>query len=155
MHTQRAGSSTYRYSRVYALRVVGLALLPWAALWVLAGLAGFADWSLWVLAVSGVGVLVLGGWLLGFPPRLLTLSDAGYVVHHVRGNPTPSARWAEVDSATSTQVGGAPGVVIALADGRTSVLPLIPLGVRAMGAQREIHERLNIAHGYRPLEGEL
>ncbi|MGH3502761.1 MAG: hypothetical protein ACRDQA_17985 [Nocardioidaceae bacterium] len=148
-----SGTSTYAFSRAYGLRLVGLALLPFGVLWVVAGLTGFPGWAVWTLVALGVVAAAAVLRLLVLPPRLLTLSAEGYQIHHVRGNPTAAAAWSQVEEASTQQLAGSPAVVIALTGGQRSLLPVPLLGLRAVEAQREIHDRLNTAFGYRRLEG--
>ncbi len=152
MTPMAADVSTYRCSRAPGLRIVGLAMLPYAVLWLVAGLLGFPGWAVWLLVLDAVVIGGLGLRLLVFPPKVLTLTGTGFRIHGVRGNTRPAADWTVVDGVTTTQVAGMPTVVIALTDGGTSILPLTLLGAQSMAAQREIHERLNSAYGYRRLD---
>ncbi len=118
---------------------------------VVAAAIGFPAWAVGGLAVLALALVAVAVRLLAFPPRLLTLTADHYAVHNIRGNPTASAAWADVASVSTRDIAGSAAVVIELADGRTSFVPVGLLGSRAVEAQREIHERLNNAHGYRRL----
>ncbi len=150
--TDRPARSTYRYSPVAGMRLAGIAAVAFGVSWVVAGFAGFATWSVWLVAVVGVVLVAVVLRFCVLPPRLLTLTDEGYVVHHVRGNQTRSAQWSEVEGAATTHVAGAPAVRIELSGERTSLVPLSVLGGQSVRAQRDIHDRLNDAFGYRPLD---
>ena len=79
------------------------------------------------------------------------LESHGYRVRNVRGRGVAEASWSEVETVTGGP--GTEGAVmqITLRGGRSSVVPLVLLGPQAVVAEREIHERLNAAFGYRRL----
>ncbi len=141
----------YRWSRAFGLRFLAATAVVLAVLWVLAALVGFAWWS---LVLVGVGAVVMVGCLLRFvlvPPLLLEVSAHGYRLRNVRGAGVTRAAWSEVDS-----VAGGAGVegavmLVTLTDGRSTTVPLVLLGHRAVEAERDMHRRLNSAFGYRRL----
>jgi len=141
----------YRWSRAYGLRILGVSVVLLAVVWLLAALSGFQSWSLVGLAVAAViavGCLVR---LVVLPPLLLEVSSDGYRLHHVRGGGVRQARWSEVRSVEGG--GGAEGAVmsITLENGRATLVPLVLLGAQGAAAEREFHDRLNAAFGYRRL----
>ena len=141
----------YRWSRAYGLRILGLSVVLLAVVWLLAALSGFQSWSLVVMAVAAliaVGCLVR---LVVLPPLLLEVSSDGYRLHHVRGGGVRQARWSEVRSVEGGS--GAEGAVmsITLENGRATLVPLVLLGAQGAAAEREFHDRLNAAFGYRRL----
>ncbi len=141
----------YRWSRAHGLRILGMVVVLLGAAWLLAALTGFAAWSLVVLAV--VALVALGGLLrlIVVPPLLLEVSADGYRVHNLRGGGVRQARWSEVDAVEGG--GGAEGAVMAitLRSGLVTQVPLGLLGEQANTAEREVHDRLNAAYGYRRL----
>lgn len=147
-----SGVSTYRVGQVAVLSVAGAALVLVGLLVVVAALLGFPGWSVVMLAVVGGAWLVLVIALLLRRPVLLTLSPTSYRVHGVRGHQPNSRSWDEVTTVENVRVAGFPAVVVALADGSTSYVPISLLGAASMAAQRDMHERLNAAYGYRKLD---
>jgi hypothetical protein len=143
------GIRRFRWSRAHGLRIVGMVLVVLAVVWLAAALAGFAMWSvllLVVVALAAVGCLLR---LIVLPPLLLEVSSDGYRLHHVRGGGVEQARWAEV----ATVEGGGEIMSITLASGEVTVVPLSLLGDQGGAAEREVHDRLNAAYGYRRLGG--
>ncbi len=147
-----AASSTYRLGTAHVLRVLGPLVIGLGFVWVVIAFTGLPDLVLVVLALVTVIVVAATAVLLLRPPRVLLLTAAGYRVSLVRGAGEPVAGWAQVESVDTRRVGDAVSLVISLEDGRSTVLPLTLLGLRHLEAQREVHERLNAAHGYRRLD---
>ncbi|MBA2699449.1 MAG: hypothetical protein H0U61_11890 [Nocardioidaceae bacterium] len=155
--TTSPDTTRYRWPRPLVLRSTGVVLAAVGVVW-LVGM-GYARWigdglSAPVhLVASAVTVVVLGVaiWLVSRPPLVLELSTQGYRLHHLRGGGVPNAKWREVESAQTEQTADGPALVMQLADGSRSVVPLTLLGNRTGEAKREVHERLNSAYGYRPL----
>jgi hypothetical protein len=148
-----SGVRRFRWSRAYGLRLVGAAVVGLALVWVVAAVAGFATWSLVLLLFIGLLVLALGVRFLVAPPVLLEVSNEGYRMRYVRGGGPKQARWAEVSSVEGG-VGSTGAVMsITLASGLVTVVPLGLLGLEGVAAEREVHDRLNAAFGYRRLGG--
>ncbi len=149
--------TTYRWSRAQVLRVVGLLAALLGLLWLLVGAAGAwgGQGAVTVLSLVAAGLTALGLaagiWLVIRPPRVLELSDTGYRIVHLRGGGVPAAEWSRVESVHMQASTSGPAIVVELAGGGTSLVPLSLLGLRATEAQREMHERLNTAFGYRRL----
>ncbi len=143
--------TVYRWSRAFGLRIVGGAAMALAALWVLAAVLGFPAWLLVPLGVAGLIALGCLMRLVVFPLPLLELTDNGYRVRNTRGPGVAAAAWADVESIASEDAGQGMVMVIRLTDGRSSLVPLSLLGVEAQPAEKDVHERLNRAFGYRPL----
>ncbi len=153
-----AGTTRYRWSRALVLRPIGVVVALLGVLWVVgvaavewtsSGLDGFVVVA---LAVTGL-ILVAAVVTTARPPVVLDLSPEGYRVRHVRGSGIPAAAWRDVESVVTRPSAAGAMVVFELAGGRQSVLPVALLGGRAREAEREIHDRLNTAHGYRALDG--
>jgi hypothetical protein len=149
--------TTYRWSRAHVLRAIGTLVVGLGLAWLVLGIA--SGWrgqgilsTLPVIAMVVTGTaLVAAAWLVITPPRVLELSPSGYRITHLRGGGVGSAGWTEVTSVDTRPVGGVPAIVVELQGGRTSTVPLSLLGPRAGQAQREMHDRLNTAFGYRRL----
>jgi hypothetical protein len=143
----------YHWSRVYGLLATGGCLIALAVAWVVAALADFATWSVLVVAIVGLVVVGCLLFLTAWPPVLLEVSTAGYRVRNVRRPGVAEASWSEVVSVEGGA--GADGSVmrIRLSDGRSTLVPLALLGPGASTAEREVHDRLNAAFGYRRLDG--
>jgi hypothetical protein len=145
------GSSRYRWSRAYGLRIVGALVTVLAVAWVVAVLVGFAGWSLTLLAVAALVTVGCVVRLVVVPPVLLEVSSEGYGLHHIRGGGVQRARWSEVAAVDAGSGAGGPVMSISLRDGRATLVPLSLLGGQAVTAERDVHDRLNSAFGYRRL----
>ncbi|MBA2559127.1 MAG: hypothetical protein H0V07_04440 [Propionibacteriales bacterium] len=147
--------STYRWSRAALLRLMGIAAFAMGGGWVAIGV--LSAWRGMSPLVGGIGagltavVLLAACWFFVRPPRVLELTEDGYRVHHLRGGGVAAARWAEVQSVDARSSAAGAVLVVDLADGRSSVVPVSLLGSRAEEAQRDMHGRLNRAYGYRSL----
>jgi hypothetical protein len=156
MSPAAADITTYRWSRAQVLRSVGLGVVALGLMWLVIGAA--SAWrgevgsvlSVPAAAVTGLG-LGVAIWLVVRPPRVLALSPTGYRISHLRGCGVPAADWSDVESVETRLATGGPAIVVELSGGRTSLVPLSLLGLRAGEAQREMHNRLNSAFGYRRL----
>ncbi len=147
------GVTRYRWSRASGLRIVGAVVVGLAVVWVVAAMSGFAGWSLVLLTLAAaitVGCVVR---LIVVPPLLLEVSSDGYRLHHIRGGGVHEARWSEVESVEGG--GGVRGAVmsVTLTSGQVTLVPISLLGDQGASAEREVHDRLNAAFGYRRLGG--
>ncbi len=146
------GPTTYRLDPAVVLRAAGPVFVVVGVCWVLLALAGGGTALRALVALLTLALLVAAVVALIRPPRVLTLSADGFRVSMVRGVGAASADWSEVDSVDIRVARGSPSIVVALTGGRSSVVPLSLLGRRGLEALREIHDRLNQAHGYRHLD---
>jgi hypothetical protein len=144
--------TTYRLDPAVVLRVAGSLLVVLGVACLVVALAVGTSPLLLVLAALTVVLVVVGAVTAARPPRVLTLSDRGFRVSLVRGAGTNAAHWDDVESVDSGVVRGTPAIVLALTGGRSTVVPLSLLGRRNVEAQRDIHDRLNDAYGYRHLD---
>jgi hypothetical protein len=146
------GTTSYRLDTAVVLRVVGALFVLVGLAWVVAVLT--ARGSSLIVALAAVTVALAGLSVLATirPPRVLTLSDTGFRVFLVRGAGTTAAGWREVESVSSGPVRGTSAVVLTLSGGRSTVIPVFLLGRRNVEAQRDIHDHLNDAYGYRHLD---
>ena len=147
------GVRRFRWSRAYGLRIVGGVVVVLAFAWVVATLSGFAAWSVFLLVVTVLVTAACLGRLIVVPPLLLEVSSEGYRLHHIRGGGVQEASWAEVATVEGGGVGGGAVMSITLNSGQVTVVPLGLLGDRGGSAEREVHDRLNAAFGYRRLGG--
>ncbi len=142
----------YRLDAAVMVRVLGPLFVATGVAWVAVTLAGFASWIVVVMAIVTLVLVVASVLAVVRPPRVMTLSETGFHIFLVRGAGTTASTWLEVDSVETTTARRVPSIVMKLSGGRSTVIPLSLLGRRAVGAQREIHDRLNTAHGYRHLD---
>ena len=142
----------YRLDAAVMVRVLGPLFVATGVAWVAVTLTGFASWIVLVMATVTLVLVVASVVAVVRPPRVMTLSDTGFHVFLVRGAGATAGTWMEVDSVETTAARGVPSIVMLLSGGRSTVIPLSLLGRRAIEAQREIHDRLNAAHGYRHLD---
>ena len=140
----------FRWSRPRALRVAGLLAAVVGVLWLAAvGFAALTPGRDRVLLVStaaaaGLGLLAAVGLVIR-PPKVLTLTSAGYAVHHVRGAGVSSAPWTAVASVRTQDLPDGPALVLQLARQQRSVVPLALLGRSSQQVHRCVRERLDAA----------
>jgi len=144
--------STYRLSAAHLLRLAGTLVIGLGVLWIIGTLVDIPGPLRAVLAGLTIVVLLTLMWVAVRPPRILTLDEVGYKVRWVRGAGRSSAAWREVEGVTNRRAGAVEVMVFELRDGTSTTLPLTLLGPAHLAAQREVHERLNTAHGYRRLD---
>jgi hypothetical protein len=149
MDPQPRADSAYRLSAAHVLRLVAPFELLIGVAWLAAALTEPPRGLVLALGIVTVVVALTGSALFVRPPRVLALTADGYRIGVVRGVGRTAAAWRDVESVATTEVAGAATLVIALSDGGRSALPLSFLGARKLEAQREVHERLNGAFGYR------
>jgi hypothetical protein len=149
--TNARSSSTYRLSTAHLLRSLGALVIGLGALWVVVAVSGLTGVIRGLLALVTLVIVLLALVLLVRPPRVLELSADGYRISLVRGAGVARSAWTEVESVGTQTRGSALCLVFNLKGEATSTLPLSLLGTRNVEAQREVHERLNDAHGYRRL----
>ena len=145
----------FRWPRAQALRVAGLVVSLVGLLWLAAvGVEAVAQAAGGLVLAAGlVAVAGLMGAVLVVlrPPKVLTLTSDGYVVHHLRGAGVTTADWSQVVEVSTEAVDDGDALVISLPGHRHTVVPMALLGPRAGEARRRIRELLNGAHGYRRL----
>jgi len=151
--------SVYRLDLRHVLRLAGTRLVIAAVLVAVAAvLLGF-DGSVRIAgyALGGAAIVLTLAAAVGLvrPPAVVVLDETGYRVRRVRDCGVRAADWTQisrVDHKTS-EVGQT--LVIALQDERTTHLPLVLLASSSAQLQREVHQRLNHANGYRDLPSAL
>jgi hypothetical protein len=148
--------TTYRWPLVQVVRSAGLVFVVLGVLWVVVALVhpvlgGAARAVVIVVSLLTLIVTVGAAALAARPPKVLTLTADGYRIHHLRGGGVSSAKWTDVAGVTTVAAPDGPVIVVDLG-ARRSVLPVSLLGPRSIEAQRQIHELLNTAYGYRRLD---
>jgi hypothetical protein len=151
MDPQPRAETAYRLSTAHVIRMLAPFELLLGVAWIATALVGPPRPWWVVLVVVTVVVALAGGYLLVRPPKVLTLTADGYRIGLARGAGRTAARWQEVESVGAAEVAGIPTLIFVLADGGRSALPLSLIGARNGEAQRDVHERLNTAFGYRRL----
>ncbi|MEP6666920.1 MAG: hypothetical protein ABJA81_10770 [Nocardioidaceae bacterium] len=147
----------YRWPRVRVIRAAGSVFVVLGASWLVIALVHVRlDGSRSALSVAALLVtaivMAVTVTLLVRPPKVLTLAADGYRIHHLRGGGVTSANWVDVKEVTTRGSREGQLIVVDLGDGGHSVVPVALLGRRALEAQRQIHELLNTAYGYRRLD---
>jgi hypothetical protein len=122
------GVTEYRLAPAIVLRVAGAALVALAGLvLVLSLVTGLAGWPFWpVVVVALVGLVAVAGGA-AYAARatyVVRLDPLGYDVRLVRGAGVKRARWVDVAEVSTAEVHGAPCIVVALRDGRTTTVPV-------------------------------
>jgi hypothetical protein len=149
MDMQQSAVSVYRLSLAHVIRLVAPFELLIGVAWIVTALIGPGRGWLAALGVVTVAVAVAGVFLLVRPPRVLTLTADGYRLGAVPGVGRREASWREVESVGTADAAGVPVLLVRLAGGGRSALRLSLLSPRGAEAQRDVHERLNSAFGYR------
>ena len=149
--------TTYAMDRALLLYSSGLLVIPIGLavlVWMLAVLLGWWEPSPVVsgLAVAAALVTVLALLVrMRRPKTLVELTADGYRLH-VAGVGVKAADWRQVEKVgTVGDRKGEPMLVWLLDDGSRSWLPAKLIGARFADLERDVHDRLNAAYGYRRL----
>jgi hypothetical protein len=119
---------------VPVLDMLAVVVLEWFLVAIFAVLAG---WGAWIV--------------FGRKPRLV-LDDEGFVNNTNRlRDSVRSATWRDVSDVRRRDTATGTVFVLELADGRQSVIAPRLLDVAVSDLEEQIRQRLNAAHGYRPL----
>jgi hypothetical protein len=144
----------YRLAPALGLRLVGRSLVSLAVLVVAASLFGLLFGISWLFAggVTVVGLVVVAAWAWYLLQRAeaVRLTEQGYDVRLLGGVGTTSAAWGQVTEVVATSPGGTPCLVIRLADGRGTRLPMTALAGDADAFARDVRERVRDAHTAAP-----
>lgn len=144
-----AMKTVYRLDRLFALslfgwRMVCAGVLAMAA-FLLQGFGGFASVIGWVCAVLAALIFAAGLWILARPPFVVALDAQVFRLGGMAEGDVRKGHWATVEKVDTDQ-----GRLVFLLDsGATGSIPLTLVRRRAAELQRDVHERLNAAHGYR------
>ena len=151
MSTTTSGTRAYRLDRAVVLRVVGPLFVLVGVAWMFLTAVGGGAAPAVVMAVLTLALALGSAVALYRPPIVVALTEGGYRVSLVRGAGVSAASWSDVEYVDTNVAGGAPSIIITLHGGRTTVIPLSLLGRHHVDTQRDIHNRLNTAFGYRHL----
>lgn len=151
-----SGTSDYRLAPALGARLVGLLVIGLAVLIFLAtGLVAVLDLHTLVLvpvallvlaAVFGAGAVVRGATVVHF-------DDQGYRVRLIRGAGVKEGVWTEVVEAVATTRRGVRCVVLKLADGRSTTIPIDAVAAEREAFIRDLQGHLQHGHGIRRLDG--
>jgi len=146
-------SSTYRLDRSVALVTVGVSLMVAAVAvfvaFLLAPLDGAVRWIGYGAIVVAALALVSALRFALRPPVLLRLDADGYRSRTRSAGGIFTGRWLDVEDVTvSDDV-----LRLAMTDGAEQRLPLDFIRRERMRLLKDVHDRLNTAHGYRRFEG--
>ena len=147
-------TTDYRLAPSVAVRIVGAVLVTVAVLVLLSTvLVAALDLHTVVLLVPvilGIGVIAVVGTLWTRRGWLVRTTADGYRVQWVRGVGTAAARWSDVEDVVTATIKDTPVVVLRLADGRSSTIPVQLLAMDREDFVRALQQHL--AHGTaRPL----
>ena len=147
--------SQYRFAPAVSARIVGGLLVVLAILLAVATLvvavAGLSVLVLAAAAVVGVVAVFAVGHLLTRRVAVVRLDATGYRVRLLRGSGVSTAAWTDVQEAVTSTPQGLPVVVLKLADGRTTTLPVTLLDTDREQFARDLQAHLQRGQGLRPL----
>lgn len=149
-------TSDYRLSRPFVARFVGAYLVAFAlVVFASTGLVAATDavppdLLVVLLAVGLLGLFALGWWLRA-RAFVLRLAPDGYEVRLVRGAGVKQAAWSEVEEVLTASPRDIPCLVLRLAGGRTTTVPVEALDVDREELVRVVQDRLDRGRGLRPL----
>jgi hypothetical protein len=145
--------SIYRLDRSVALVTVGVSMIVAAVAvfvaFLLAPLDSAARWVGYAAIVVAVLSLLVALRFAIRPPVLLRLDAEGYRSHTRSSGGMFSGRWLDVEDVVVAD----DLLVFSLAGGGEQRLPLGFVGPDHIRLLRDIHDRLNAAHGYRRFQG--
>ncbi len=148
-------TSKYRLDRRFALQLFGwrmvLAGVFAMATFVSYGVGGFGRTLGLAFLLLTVLLVVAAIWTMAAPPVVVSLSTQGFRLGRPAGGVVKRAHWMSVDNVNTDEGPAGIRLVFTLDTGQTGDVPLMLLPLRADELQREVHERLNAAHGYRRL----
>jgi hypothetical protein len=142
-------ATSYRLAPALAARLIGRSLVTLAVLVVVATLAGSLVGGWWLLATvacSGSALVAVWSWWLLRRGTAVRLTGDGYDVRWLHGVGVARARWSEVDEAVAASPQGEPCLVLRLADGRTTRLPVRALAGDRDAFAHDVRRRLRDAH---------
>ncbi len=148
--TETARDTSYRLAPALGARLVGRSLVTLGVLVVVATFVGLLTGAGWVPAgvvtVLGLFAVALWAWWLLRRAEALRLSDQGYAVRLLSGVGVPAAPWSSVDEAVAASPDGEQCLVLRLADGRLTRLPMATLAADPDVVARDVRRRLRDAH---------
>jgi hypothetical protein len=153
----RTARSVYRIRRAYFVRALGRSAVVAAVLMLLSTVAfgvelpGFINSVLVVLTAVALVVVAVISVSVMLPPTLMQLDADGFRLSKRHTSGPHQAHWADVRAVASQQ--GPQGWVLLLQheSGEHTAVPLELADVDAVTIERDVRDRLNEAHGYRPM----
>ena len=146
------GMSTYRLDRGVALVFVGGSLIVAAVAvflaFVLTPLENEVHWIGVAAILVAAAALAVAARLVVRPPVVLRLDVDGYRSRTRSAGGLFSGRWLDIDDVVVAD----DVMVFSIAGGGEQRLPLGFVGPDRMRLLRDVHDRLNAAHGYRQFE---
>ena len=147
-------TTSYRLAPALGARLVGRSLISLAVLVLLATVVGLLAGGGWTGAgiVAAVGLVLVAGWAwwLLRVAWALRLTDEGYAVRRLGGIGAAGARWSDVTELAASSPGGEPCLVLRLADGRATRLPMAALAADPDAVAVDVRRRLRDAHSSGP-----
>lgn len=142
--------TSYRLARALGIRLVGRSVVTLGVLVALVTGVGQLTGTGWVPVgvVALIGLLLVGcwaAWLFRWA-RAVRLSDEGYAVRLLGGIGETGASWANVEDAVAASPQGQPCLVLRLADGRATRLPMAALDADPEVVAADVRRRLRDAH---------
>ena len=145
--------TTYRVAPAVAARLLGAVLVGIAVLILLStvviAVVDLHTAFLLVPVALTIAVLTATWWAWRTRGWVARFTAEGYRVQWVRGVGTPAARWKDVEDAVTSTLAGSPVVVLRLADGRTTTIPVEVLAVDREAFVRDVQAHLQRGHGLR------
>ena len=144
-----AMTSVYRLDRRLALQLFGWRMIMAGACAMITfigfGVGGFGRRFGWVFLVLTLLFIALAAWTMARPPLVASLNAQGFRLGRVAEGDVRKGHWTTVSNVNADQG----RLVFSLESGQTGSVALMLLPRRAAELQRDVHERLNTAHGYR------
>lgn len=138
-------------ARILGLALVALAMVAFVATVVVALAHGSIDIVIGIVLFGAL--LVLGvGWWLRRRAWVVRCDQDGYVVRLVRGAGVRRAAWTDVADAVTTTTRGIPCLVLRLADGGTTSVPVALLAIDREEFVRQMQRHLGAGQRVRPLQ---
>lgn len=137
-------------ARILGLCLVGLALVAFIATVVVTLAHGSIDVVI-AIVLAGAVVILAGAWWLRRGAWVVRCDESGYAVRLVRGTGVRAAAWTDVADAVTTRTHGIPCLVLRLADGRTTSIPVTLLAIDREEFVREMQRHLGAGQRVRPL----
>jgi len=148
-------STNYRLDRRFALQIFGwrmiLAGVCAMATFASFGIGGFGRTFGWALLTLALLLVVAAFWTMAVPPLVVGLTAQGFRLGRPAGGAVKRAHWMLVENVNTDQGPAGTRLVFTLDSGKSGDISLMLLPRRANELQREVHERLNAANGYRRL----
>jgi len=145
----------YRLAPAVVARLLGLALVMLAVVaFVATVVVALAHGSIDIvvaIVLAGALVTVIGAWWLRTRAWVVRCDDDGYAVRLVRGAGVRQADWREVSDAVTTTTRGIACLVLRLADGRTTSIPVGLLATDREEFVRQMQRHLGEGQKVRPL----